>query len=133
MFFIYIYIYIYIFFFLINSMIISFKHTIIAELRSLTLQVYAGSRRDNTRHCFSPSYVFIGSRRSAVSDSGTVSTHRATFQHKCYKSQQSLAATAESCLLFAESVWRFRPLQPICGTSEPCFKKIRTFSHPINT
>lgn len=95
----------------------SFKSVIIAVLRSLTLQVYAGSRRDNARRCLSLSCMITGSRRSAVSDSGTVSAHPATFQHECYKSQQSLAATAESCLLSAESVWRFHPFQQISAAA----------------
>lgn len=104
-------------FFLIKPMMMSFKSVIIAVLRSLTLQVYAGSRRDNARRCLSFSCMITGSRRSAVSDSGTVSAHPATFQHECYKSQQSLAATAESCLLSAESVWRFHPFQQISAAA----------------
>lgn len=106
-----------IYFFLIKPMMMSFKSVIIAVLRSLTLQVYAGSRRDNARRCLSLSCMITGSRRSAVSDSGTVSAHPATFQHECYKSQQSLAATAESCLLSAESVWRFHPFQQISAAA----------------
>lgn len=104
-------------FFRIKPMIMRFKRVIIAVLRSLTLQVYAGSRRDNARRCLSLSCMITGSRRSAVSDSGTVSAHPATFQHECYKSQQSLAATAESCLLSAESVWRFHPFQQISAAA----------------